>query len=119
VLPAPTAPRLSPPAGGGRRGCPRLGATHGSRDPRQAAGLSGQPRQRRGVTAGQDVGESWQAPGGGRGTASHEQRCPCLGTAPGGMQPGTGVGARTGESEPARGARAGRAGGVWVEGGVQ
>jgi len=65
-----------------------------------------------------DVGESWQARGGGRGTASRGQRRPCLGTAPGGMQTGTGGGGRTGESEPARGARAGRAGGVWVGGGV-
>jgi len=111
VLPAPTAPRSSPPAGGGRRECPRLGATHGSRDRRQAAGLSGQPCRRCGVAAGQDVGESWQARGRGRGTASRGQRRPCLGTAPGGMQTGTGVGARAGESESARGARAGRVGG--------
>jgi len=66
----------------------------------------------------QDVGESWQARGGRRGTASRGKRRPCLGTAPGGMQTGTGVGGRTEESEPARGARAGRAGGVWVGGGV-
>jgi len=81
-------------AGGGRRGCPRLGETHSSRDPRQAAGLGGQPRRRRGATAGQDVRESWRARRGGgkRGTASRRQRRPCLGIGTGGMQTGTGAG---------------------------
>ena len=77
-------------AGGGRRRCPRLGATHGSRDPRQG----GQPRRRQWATAGQDVRESWQARRGAgkRGTVSRRQRRPCLGTSTGGMQTGTGVG---------------------------
>ena len=101
---------------------PRVSPARGDPwQPRPTAGgrLGGQPRRRRGATAGQDVGESWQARGVGVKTRNGFTRAA-------GPMPGhrywrdanrDGRKGRTGESEPARGARAGRAAGVRGRGG--